>query len=144
MENGRPPPPPLRSAAWPMGIEGLSYYNQQKVESANKIYEAVAKIMLECHRLGVAFTIENPSGSYMWAYPAIEKAMESINTIDVDLQACMFGLKRDKWTRLVTNRKEFQVLGVACDKSRKHDPVGTCPDQGQGMDMGYKLRMRIH
>ena len=139
MENGRPPPPPLRSAAWPMGREGLSYYNQQKVESANKIYEAVAKIILECHRLGVAFTIENPSGSCMWAYPAIEKAMESINTIDVDLQACMFGSKRDKWTRIVTKRKEFQVLGVACDKSHKHDPWGRVLTKDKGWTWATNL-----
>ena len=43
--NGRPPPRPLRSSKYPMGIPGITKWEQLKVDAANKIYEAVAKFM---------------------------------------------------------------------------------------------------
>ena len=81
-------------------------------------------MMRACHKHGVPYTIENPRSSYFWGYPAIREVMEEFTTFEVDFQACMFGSRRDKWTRLVTNREEFLELSVPCDGSHEHDPWG--------------------
>ena len=101
------------------------------MDAANKVNEAVAKIMRACHDEKIQFTVENPRSSYMWNYPAIEKAMEDLWTRDVDFQACMYGAKRDKWTRLVTNEKGFCRMAKVCDGSHKHEPWGQVWSDGK-------------
>ena len=123
-DDGRPPPRPLRCKRWPMGKPNLQPWEQARVDTANRIYEAVAKVITECTRLGVTYTIENPTGSYMWDYPHIRNAIEETGAIKIDFQACMWGSKRDKWTRFVTNSDDFRALEKKCDKSHEHAPWG--------------------
>ena len=90
-KDGRPCPRPLRSARYPLGLPFLREYEQAKVDSANKIYEAMSLFMKGCHKRNIPFTIENPKNSYFWYIPVIEHTMNEIQTIEVDLQACMYG-----------------------------------------------------
>ena len=114
-----------------MGLPFLFEYKQRKVESANKVYEAMALIMRECHKRSIPFTIENPSNSYFWCFPAIEHAMDDIRTHDVNLQACMYASARNKWTRLVTNDPTFRTLAKACNGTHKHKPWGQVWHKGE-------------
>jgi len=107
-----------------MGLPWLTPWEEMKVKSANKIYGAIARFMYECDEWKIPFTVENPRGSYIWSFPDVRRAMEDIETYNVDFQACMYGAKRDKWTRLVTNEKHFTKLAVKCDGSHEHEPWG--------------------
>ena len=49
-KDGRPCPRPLRSTRYPLGLPFLREYEQAKVDSANKIYEAMSLFMKGCHR----------------------------------------------------------------------------------------------
>ena len=65
--QGAPNPPPLRSADFPLGVPGLSEYNQAKVSSANKLYALAIDIILFCYQNGIIISLENPSNSWLWA-----------------------------------------------------------------------------
>ena len=60
-KRGAPEPPPLRSAAFPLGIPGLSPYHQAKVASANRLLEFVVALLHLCHTSNVHIVLENPS-----------------------------------------------------------------------------------
>ena len=65
----------------------------------------------------------------------IREVLEEINALPVDFQACMFPDKkrerRDKWTRLFTNNKEFLTLSRKCDGKHEHAPWGQVQKDGE-------------
>ena len=109
-QRGAPNPKPLRSPQHPEGLPDLKGINAAKVKSANAIYEAAAEFLDFCHGLGIWFTCENPTRSYMWQTRWSRKLRKLNGVQPVDFQACMHGSTRDKWSTWLTNIPELQVL----------------------------------
>ena len=55
--QGAPNPPPLRSAAFPLGKPGLMPFHQAKVDSANMLYALAIEVSVFCRRRGVQIII---------------------------------------------------------------------------------------
>ena len=110
-KRGAPNPRPLRSLQHPEGLPDLKGINAAKVKSANEIYSATAEFLGYCHKVGIWFTCENPTRSYMWLTRWFTKLRKLSGVEPVDFQACMHGSTRDKWSTWLTNMPE---LGVLC------------------------------
>ena len=68
---------------------------------------------------GAPFTIENPTGSWVWELPFAKKLYS--HCFFVDFHACMFGSTRRKRTSLLTSHACFLALRKFCDNSHTHD-----------------------
>ena len=58
----------------------------------------------------------------MWKTKGFLKLLQLMDVQKIDLQACMYGAPRAKWTSFLTNIEEFKSLAVACDESHPHAP----------------------
>ena len=48
MPDGTPGPQPLRSESEPLGLQGLSYADQMRVDGANALYDVLASWLKNC------------------------------------------------------------------------------------------------
>ena len=64
--KGAPQPRPLRNASHPLGMPGLTYHEQKRVESANKLAKFAIDLFVLAVTLSCVFSLENPSNSWMW------------------------------------------------------------------------------
>ena len=90
----RPGPPALRSAEFPRGLPSLKADHPReavRVAAANRLYEATAKAIQLLVIRRIAWSLENPSGSFFWDFPEIKAALGLPGVSRADLQTCMYG-----------------------------------------------------
>ena len=118
-------PGPLRSTARPDGLDNLSGANKARTEKANVLYEVVHELCYLAHQLHVAFTIENPWGSYFWITSPMKQLQSDVTIFEVRFHSCCHGGERDKGTMFWTNVQWFNPLALLCDGSHPHKPWTT-------------------
>ena len=117
-------PPPLRSVDMPDGLNDLTGDALIRVSFANMLYSFVAEVMDRCSELGKPCAIENPRNSLFWlTTPMVERKHTHLDCVQ-DHQACAYGSKRDKWTRLLANFVEIHQICLTCPKNHVHEPWG--------------------
>ena len=125
-------PRPLRDACHPLGKPGLTGSAKLRVKTANELYKFALHIILWAFQNDVPVTIENPARSWLWpALDCLVKKMRPVFGPDLrrawtslkfyDLDACMFGGKRKKRTRLASSA-DLSKLAISCDNSHPHLP----------------------
>ena len=95
--------------------------------AANVLCQFSADAVKYCLKQNIPFTIENPSGSLFW----LTSFWAQVPTDDlavVDFQACAFGGKRPKWTRIVSNMPNVLSLYRLCLGCQDHAPWGRNQD----------------
>ncbi|CAE7276556.1 unnamed protein product [Symbiodinium sp. CCMP2592] len=125
-------PPPLRDARHPLGKPGLRGLDRDRVQTANEIYKLTIRLVLWAFHHDVPVVIENPSRSWLWPAlealvrlmskdlgPDLRRAWQAICFYDLD--ACQFGGKRKKRTRLAST-VDLSTLAQDCDGSHPHAP----------------------
>ena len=96
MADGSPGPQPLRSDSEPMGIKGLSYVDQMRVDGANALYDVLGKLIEELHKRNIPWSIENPTNSLLWELRFFLFAV--VHGEWIHCHACAFGGTRKKLT----------------------------------------------
>ena len=100
----KPGPPPLRSLHFPMGLPGLTFVQNQRVQKANFLYQWTCKVVLSLHARGIAWSIENPASSLMWITEPFVNLLHSIpDLVAFSFHTCMFAANRKKDTALWTS-----------------------------------------
>ena len=130
--KGAPEPAPLRSHEALLGLDNLSNNDRVKVEAANKVYRTAVQLMLACFLCGVIVVFENPVRSWLWQLLAmLVKQTNNKDFIDwyfsfheVVFAACMFGGKRDKYTKLLVSSDFLNSTSCECDGLHEHLPWG--------------------
>ena len=118
-------PGPLRSFEHPCGLPGLHPVDQAKVASANEIYSRCAYFCIELAKSNIGFSVENPSKSHMWLFPAFGPLLLLCDM--VHLHSCMYGGSRKKSTCFATNMPKLKELALECDGSHPHKKWGKVP-----------------
>ena len=114
-------PQPLRSDDHPDGLPGLEGVAKGKVEAANVLYKFVASAVLVLERMGIVWTIENPTNSLMW----LTSWFLHLPFQRHSMQMCMHGGKRNKHTDIMQGtRLNFGQMALACDGKHEHLPWG--------------------
>ena len=67
--------PPLRSAEHIWGLPSLEGPSQAKLEEGNLLCLVAVEVLKICLTLGIPFTLENPAGSYIWAFPPLVEVL---------------------------------------------------------------------
>ena len=127
-------PRPLRSCETPEGNKHLTEAEHCRVDIANEIFEFSCFIFCLACSKGVAATMENPRSSYFWLTKWFLQLMATTDLYCGDLQVCMLGGSRDKWTRIVANFPGITSLNIRCDRRHSHEPWGFARD-----DTGQKV-----
>ena len=118
--RGAKQPMPLRTKEKPDQKDGLSNMDKFKTEMANQLYDSISRIVLHCTDLGLWVMVENPRNSLYWETSFARKFVELSCTHWVDFHNCAHGGKRDKLTRLWSNKQWGQSLQLFCDKQHTH------------------------
>lgn len=117
-------PQPLRSWDEPDGLQGLSETDFVRVGLANILYEFTSRCSDLCKRLGKFFVCENPRDSLFWrTTPWTERELQD-DDYEQAHQACAYGSKRPKWTKLVGNVSEILGINLVCPGGHFHEPWG--------------------
>ena len=135
---GVPSPAPLRSAAFPLGIPGVTGVNATKLAKANELYRLGLEIMLFASKRQVVISIENPFSSYLWAAlvqltlrHSLE-AMQIYNKLEmVRFHSCCHGSRRKKDTGWLSTPRVFTDLNAVCQGDHDHDPWGVTYQMGR-------------
>ena len=114
-------PAPLRSWCHPQGLPTLSVANRTRVNTANQLYQVTADIVLECERLGIWWSVENPSSSMFWItkpMKLVHKACPRMHTVVFD--HCTYGGARAKRTAVWSSCAAIVELASLCHPSFSH------------------------
>ena len=115
-------PKPLRSNDYPHGLPDLSEKDMTRVIIANDLFAYSCKLFQDAAARNILVTMENPSNSYFWLTDGFTRLRQSVALTITDFQACMYGGKRPKWSRLVGNFDELSQINARCDNLHQHDP----------------------
>ena len=74
--RGAPEPVPLRSTRFPDGLPNLPRGQQRRVDTANRVYRNVARILRWAINKGCIVSIENPTRSHIWSTKYIKALIE--------------------------------------------------------------------
>ena len=132
-------PGPLRSDTFPMGLPGLTDVEQHRVTLANEMYEESCKIFEHCVSKGILVTMENPSNSLFWLTTPFLQLLQKVSIHFADMQMCMLGGQRPKWTRLASSFEAIAELNISCDKSHTH----RCHGDAQLTPRGRKYLQQV-
>ena len=134
-------PQPLRTFEFPDGVDGLTGWNFLRVEQSNILYDFVAAVYNECCRRGKLFVCENPKDSLFWQVtPWLEREFLHLECEQVH-QACAYGSKRPKWTKLVANFPLIHRINKTCPGDHAHKAWGV---QRQGTKRVFATSLEVH
>ena len=124
-------PPPLRSEVHPLGLPSVARDHPElvpRLEAANALYKFAADLAKELTDLGVCWSVENPSNSYMWWCPGFKEIAALAEVAFVHFQHCAFGGARPKWGALLHfPGGAFAPLEKICPgegPDHRHEPWG--------------------
>jgi len=122
-------PQPWRSETCPDGLPNLPASQQERVDKANRCYEATAILVRHLINLGVSVSVENPRNSFFWLCTPIKRLLDDFNHLHFSyFDHCMHGGKRDKrtawwsWNPRRPSYDLFSSLQLDCNKAHAHAP----------------------
>jgi hypothetical protein len=121
---GENPPKPLHSLEQPDGLSSLKGLDLLRVSAANILYAFTAELLEECCRLNKLFMVENPRNSLFWLTTAWAETPSASRLFFSEHQACAYGGKRPKWTRLGANFPQVETIADICPGNHSHEPWG--------------------
>ena len=119
---------PLRGPDHLFGFPHLRPSEAEQVAASNAVYRACIRILFRAFQTGALVTIENPVRSWLWPLLAVlvkahgSKAFADwfFQLQDYDFDACVFGSRRAKATRIKGSPSVFEGLSLSCDQSHIH------------------------
>ena len=118
---------PLRGPDALFGLPGLRPFKAEQVAAANAVYRACIRILFRAYQTGALISIENPVRSWLW--PLLASLVKAFGhaafagffaLTDYDFDACVFGSRRAKATRMKGTPEAFEGLQLPCDQSHTH------------------------
>eukprot|EP00438_Fugacium_kawagutii_P006869 Skav205284 [mRNA] locus=scaffold1690:137803:145924:+ [translate_table: standard] len=113
-------PPPLRSDASPLGLEGLRPGDALKVQTGNCLLRFSVRFMLLCLSLYVSCTLENPAKSRLWICPPMVHFLRRRAVQNVVTEFCAYGTAWRKSTRFIGVHINLSPVGcMRCIGSKR-------------------------
>jgi hypothetical protein len=115
-------PQPLRNKEHPYGVPNMTDRDQARVDQANTLYMHMCDFCIFLNNRNVAWTMENPTNSWLWELPCMEFLVNQM--FFTSFHSCAYGGKRYKATSFLTNNPVFLILCRQCDGQHEHLPWG--------------------
>lgn len=144
-------PRPLRSDQFPEGLPGLTTLERIKVSQANKLFDFLATVILNCLEREQIVAVENPRGSFFWKTRFWKTVSQHFRY--QAHQACGYGSSRPKWTVIAYNHSAFAKISRTCpgeSRAHVHEPWGLVqhgPAQGNfatALETAYPPALALH
>lgn len=119
-------PPPLRSDEFLMGKPQLSSRDQLKVQQGNLFLDISFEICMFCISLNIAWVMENPFTSRIWATKHVQQLIQKGASLD-RIDFCAYGMPWRKATGLL--HWNFHTIIDACQTCVSH--CGRCGFSGR-------------
>ncbi|CAE7475642.1 unnamed protein product [Symbiodinium sp. CCMP2592] len=142
-ESATNPAPPARSAAQPLGLEGLPESLQRQVTEANDLYMFSHDVFMLCRKFNIVVSVEAPASSLFWLLPMIQDLLSCADNQVVDFHECMHGGDRDRKLRWLCSAPWFKPLGLSCNRMHPHAPWNAASDTGAKGAYPHLLCARI-
>ena len=108
--------------AWSRARHGI--INQLKARRKEKFAVGTAlftvRVIRECLKHDVKFTLENPSGSRLWQFKPIEDLFQNKSMCFFSFDHCRFGMPFRKRTSILTNERSFLSMAWMCEGGHSH------------------------
>ena len=134
-------PKPLRTLEEPDGISSLQGLDLARVNAANMLCSFATEVLELCCDLDKLFMLENPRNSLFWLTTVWVESRCAHALYFQDHQACGYGSKRPKWTRLAANFSEVATIDVVCPGDHVHDDWGLIQ---QGSKRIFATALEVH
>ena len=108
--------------AWSRARHGIKNLQKARLKEQHAVATALftCKVIRECLKRGVAFSLENPSSSRLWQFQPLLDIIADKRVFFVHFDMCMFGEPHRKSTSVLTNEPALIELGRQCSKDHKH------------------------
>jgi len=104
-----------RSLEQPLGLPGLTGKKLDSVRLGNALARATAKVIAAPDAAGIPWLLENPSASYLWWQPCLQKYRDDQRVHRLCLDQCQYGTKYRKRTGLwTTAHRGVEELSKRC------------------------------
>ena len=121
-------PGPLRDSGYVQGLPYLSANDRQKVETGNRILRVTLRLLTVCEQYRIPYALENPSSSYAWMMPQMQRFVRDFQPTLAHLHYCQFGELWKKpttimgkfWNVEVVSRVCTPIHGICSYSHRKH------------------------
>eukprot|EP00438_Fugacium_kawagutii_P017186 Skav215700 [mRNA] locus=scaffold3538:124321:127815:+ [translate_table: standard] len=102
--------------AWSRARHNIKNLKAARRKEAEAIATALfsVRVIRECLKRGVKFSLENPLSSRLWEFLPIQQLFSDKRMYLVTLDMCQYGEAFKKPTRILTNEKLFLQLGRVC------------------------------
>ncbi|CAK0820931.1 unnamed protein product [Prorocentrum cordatum] len=107
-------PGPVRSTSRPLGLDGLSAKDVQKIADANALTRFTIRLLKCCRQHNVRAVLENPRTSILWHVPGIRRLQDFFGFFKVEVDYCRYGAKWRKGTTLLCNFEDATALEAKC------------------------------
>ena len=134
-------PRPLRTPEEPDGVADLEGVELERVSAANILYAFTVEVLEKCCQLKILCMIENPRNSLFWFVTVWIECSVLDELFYQDHQACMYGSKRPKYTRLCANFEQVHTISALCDGTHEHEPWGVIR---QGNKRTFATSLEVH
>ena len=134
-------PRPLRSFEEPDGLSTLHGLDLLRVSAASILYAFTAEIVEKCCLRNTLCMVENPRNSLFWFVTAWVEMTAAQSLHYQDHQACMYGSKRPKFTRLCANFEQVCTISALCDGRHEHEPWGIIKN---GAKRTFATALEVH
>ena len=138
---GENAPRPLRSFEEPDGISTLQGLDLVRVSAANVLYAFTADVVQKCCEKKILCMVDNPRNSLFW-FVTSWIAMNVFEQLYFqNHQACMYGSRRPKFTRLCANFEHVGTISALCDGKHEHEAWGIIR---QGAKRTFATSLEVH
>ena len=134
-------PEPLRTLEHPDGLPSLTGVDLARVSAANILYSFATEVLELCCDLDKLFMLENPRNSLFWITTVWSESNCARHLHFQDHQACGYGSKRPKWTRLAANFAEVATIDAVCPGDHQHESWGIVQ---QGSKCVFATSLEVH
>ena len=134
-------PRPLRTPEEPDGVADLEGVELERVSAANILYAFTVEVLEKCCQLKILCMIEIPRNSLFWFVTVWIECSVLDELFYQDHQACMYGSKRPKYTRLCANFEQVHTISALCDGTHEHEPWGVIR---QGNKRTFATSLEVH
>eukprot|EP00435_Cladocopium_sp_Y103_P061503 s490_g23.t1 len=108
--------------AWSRARHGIVNFKKARKKEHFAVATALfsVRVIRECIKHGVRFTLENPTSSRLWQFKPIEDLFTRRDICFFTFDHCRFGMSYRKRTSLMTNEPAFKALGLLCQGGHTH------------------------
>ena len=108
--------------AWSRARHNIQNFRKARRKEHQAVATALftCRVIQECLKRGISFSLENPFSSRLWQFGPLVELMKNKSIRFVTWDMCQYGMPYKKQTTIMTNEKALSMLERTCSKNHQH------------------------